>query len=78
MRSSTSQVLLTCFPVCPLYAPHFLPIGWNDLTEDVTHFTEVQQAPFTKLVPSLKDMDPDDAFSAVSLSAMSTLSPFAC
>ena len=58
--------------------PIISSLGWNDLTEDVTHFTEVQQAPFTKLVPSLKDMDPDDAFSAVSLSAMSTLSPFAC
>ena len=45
--------------------PIISSLGWNDLTEDVTHFTEMQQVPFTKLVPSLKDMDPDDAFSAV-------------
>jgi len=39
--------------------------GWNDLTEDVTLFQETNQSAYTKLVPKLEGIDPDDAFSAV-------------
>ncbi|PTU18651.1 hypothetical protein P175DRAFT_0442722 [Aspergillus ochraceoroseus IBT 24754] len=38
-------------------------IGWKSLTDSVEHYGKDHE--FTKLVPSLKGVDPDDAFSSI-------------
>ncbi|CAL1542751.1 unnamed protein product [Lymnaea stagnalis] len=39
--------------------------GWNNLKDTVTDLTRRGHAPFTRLVPDLRGIDPDDAFSLV-------------
>lgn len=39
--------------------------GWNNLKDTVDDLTRRGQAPYTRLVPDLRGVDPDDAFSTV-------------
>jgi len=39
--------------------------GWSHLEESVQHLTEIGNSSYTRLVPNLKNVDPDDSFSSV-------------
>jgi len=39
--------------------------GWSHLEESVKHLTDIGNSHYTRLVPNLKNVDPDDSFSSV-------------
>ena len=47
------------------YAKFHAQIGYASLTASINHYKEINQTQFTKMIPKLDNIDPDDAFSSV-------------
>ena len=47
------------------YAKFHAQIGYSSLVASINHYKETNETQYTKMIPKLDKLDPDDAFSSV-------------